>query len=208
MKTASSRTTPRNSGIGAMRIGMPRTALVVVEATTAVLGSAVAAGLESAGVATRVRILDSMTTAFSTGADLVVLGTRASACRAADGDLVRSWLAHVLPETAGQLAAAFDVRVGALSPAARAGTAHSASRLLTARGFRLAARPAHFRVSDESGLPVQDQVLLAQSWGAGLGDVVAAVRGARWCLSPALRPALHSSLRPGRGSSGTLTRGA
>lgn len=202
MKTAMSRSTLlRATGAGTAQAEMHPTALVVVEACTAVLGSAVAAGLEASGVETRVRVLNQTSATFSTEADLVVLGTRASACRAADGDLVRSWLAHVLPGTAGQLAAAFDVRVGTLAAAARGGTAHGASRLLTARGFRLADRPGHFRVSDESGLPIQDQVLLAQSWGAGLGDVLAAVRGSGWSLSPALRPALRLPLHPGRGSS-------
>lgn len=175
-------------------------ALLAIEPPTAVIASAIASGLESAGVETTVRGFPSAMP-LSADLDLVVLGARASACRAADGEAMRSWLATTRAHRDGQLAAAFEMRLGPMTCLGR-GAAYGASRLLSAHGFRLARLPAHFRVLDGAGMPARDELLRAQAWGASLGRAVRSVPESAFALSSLDR----SAAIPAPGSRGRAAR--
>jgi len=155
-------------------------ALLAIEPPTAVIARAIASGLESAGVETMVHGFPN-TTPPSADVDLVVLGARASACRASDGAAVRSWLANVRAHRDGQLAAAFEMRLAPVAYLGR-GAAYGASRLLSAHGFRLAHLPAYFRVREGAGMPAKE-LLRAHAWGAFLGEAVHSAPGSAFALS-------------------------
>jgi uncharacterized protein (DUF1684 family) len=158
-------------------------ALLAIEPPTAVIARAIASGLESTGVETMVHGFPN-TTPLSADVDLVVLGARASACRASDGQAVRSWLANVRAHRDGQLAAAFEMRLSPVAYLGR-GAAYGASRLLSAHGFRLAHLPAYFRAREGAGMPTKE-LLRAHEWGVHLGVMASSVRRPAFALAPAL----------------------
>lgn len=179
---------------------MGLTALVAVERHAVIVAGVIAAGLESGGFATRARCLDGPSSTAPQGADLVVLGARIGAYRTRDGGAVRSWLSARRPESAAQLAALFDVRIGAVEDE---GSDRDADDVLLANGFRLVLPHAGFSVADLAGRPRQDEALRALRWGSALAATACECRAARASRdlrpSAAIRPA--AMLVPSRGGS-------
>ncbi|GAB4009889.1 hypothetical protein [Nocardioides ultimimeridianus] len=179
-------------------------ALVAVERHAVIVAGVIAAGLEHGGVATRVRCLDGPASTAPQGADLVVLGARIGAYRSRDGGAVRSWLTGRRPESAAQLAALFDVRIGAVE---EAGSDRAARDLLVAHGFRLALPHAGFSVADLAGRPGQDEALRALRWGTALAAMAYECHAAQASrdLRPSTRVRAAAMLVTSQGGSGCRT---
>jgi hypothetical protein len=84
---------------------------------------------------------------------------------AAEGPGIRDWLGSLPPASPGQLAAAFDTRVGARFAGA---AAKGIAKRLRHRGYRLAAPPEGFIVTGTEGPLREGELARAREWGARL----------------------------------------
>jgi hypothetical protein len=145
--------------------------MLAVDTPSIALGESVAAGLRCRGVATEVKPFSGGVPMHPLTADLVIVGLGLVPGEVVGSRAARSWLASIVPEVPGQLAAAFNVRTGwAVAPGQL--TAGGACRVMSASGFRLADLPMTFRTLDEVQEGSDREFARAEDWGRALADTL------------------------------------